>query len=348
MKRIASRLAYYVILVILALASPPASFAAPLDDEAFVKVAEKVGPSVVTISARISKEFTSRSQKLFEEATGSGFIVDTEGYVVTNRHVVNGAKTLSVKLADGREFEAVLVNIHPTMDVALVKIKNPPADLAPATLGDSAKLKVGQWVAAIGAPFGFANTLTKGIISALDRPAELFMSDDKAPPSHTFIQTDASINPGNSGGPLANLKGEVIGINTLIISPGRGGNVGLSFTIPINAVADVLPKLKSATKASVGWIGLKAQKLDEDLRSQLKIPQSQNGLVITMLEKAGPADKAGVKVLDLILEVETQKFSDPLALEQFVQNQEAGKELTLAIWRKGKTLTLKIKVEKQK
>ncbi|MFY9461857.1 MAG: trypsin-like peptidase domain-containing protein, partial [Candidatus Sungiibacteriota bacterium] len=326
MKRIASRLAFSMFLVILMLALPPASPAAPLDDEAFVRVAEKVGPSVVTISVRISGEFTSRSQKLFEESNGSGFIIDEAGYIVTNRHVVNGATSLAVKLADGREFEATLINIHPTMDTALIKIKNPPADLVPAKLGDSAKLKVGQWVAAIGAPFGFANTLTKGIISALDRPAEIFIEKDETSPSHTFIQHDAAVNPGNSGGPLVNLQGEVIGINTLIASPERG-NVGLSFAIPINAVKDALPKLKSATKTAVGWLGFKTQKLDEDLRAQLKIAKDQDGLVVTMLEKTGPADKAGIKVLDLILEVEKDKFSDPLAFEQFVQNQDAGKEL---------------------
>ena len=126
MKRIAARLAYGVILAAFMLALPLAVMSAPLDDEAFVRVAEKVGPSVVTISARISREFTSRSQKLFEESSGSGFLVDAEGYVVTNRHVVNEAKNLAVKLADGREFEALLVNIHPTMDTALLKIKNPP------------------------------------------------------------------------------------------------------------------------------------------------------------------------------------------------------------------------------
>jgi len=179
--------------------------------------------------------------------------------------------------------------------------------------------------------------------------SELFTNDEKGGlPSHTFIQHDAAVNPGNSGGPLVNLQGEVIGINTLIVSPGRTGSIGLSFAIPINAIKDAIPKLKSAAKTTIGWLGLKTQKLDGDMRSQLKIPNGIDGLVITMLEKAGPADLASAKVLDLILEIEKEKFYDPLEFEQFVQNQNANKELTLTVWRKGKTLTLKIRVERQK
>ena len=349
MKRITSRLAFFVFIAAFLLALPLAAASAPLDEDAFVHVAQIVGPSVVTITTQVSKEFSARTKKLFEKSIGSGFIIDEAGYIITNRHVVNGANNLAVKLADGRGFEAALVNIHPTTDMALIKIKNPPADLSPAKFGDSAKLKVGQWIAAIGAPFGFANTLTKGIVSTLNRPAELFTNDEKGGlPSHTFIQHDAAVNPGNSGGPLVNLQGEVIGINTLIVSPGRTGSIGLSFAIPINAIKDAIPKLKSAAKTTIGWLGLKTQKLDGDMRSQLKIPNGIDGLVITMLEKAGPADLASAKVLDLILEIEKEKFYDPLEFEQFVQNQNANKELTLTVWRKGKTLTLKIRVERQK
>lgn len=349
MKRTTLWLISCALMSILMLVTPPASFAAPLDDEAFVKVAEKVGPSVVTISARIAKKFNSASSKLFEgTSSGSGFVINGEGYIITNRHVIQSAKDLNVKLADGREFEALLINVHPIMDTALLKIKNPPAGLVIAKLGDSSRLKVGQWIAAIGAPFGFANTLTKGIISALDRPAEIFASvEEKGVPSHTFIQHDASVNPGNSGGPLVNLQSEVIGINTLIASSGEG-NVGLSFAIPINAVKDALPKLKSAKKTSVGWIGVKTQKLDEDLRAQLKTPTGANGLIVSSVEKGGPAYAAGLKELDLIVEVEKEKFSDPLEFEQFIQNQDAGKELTLVVLRKGKTITIKVKITIQK
>ncbi len=349
MKQTSSRLAFSIILVTLVLALPSPIPALPLDDEAFIRVAEKVGPSVVTISGRVAKEFNSTSSKLFEGTkSGSGFIIDDKGYIITNRHVVQGMRDIAVKLADGREFEASLVNIHPTMDTALIKIKNPPANLIPAKLGDSSILRVGQWVAAIGAPFGFANTLTKGIISALDRPAELFTSAEGGTlPSHTFIQHDAAVNPGNSGGPLVNLQNEVIGINTLIASPEKG-NVGLSFAIPINAVKDALPKLRSASKPSVGWIGAKTQKLDQDLRTQLKLPAGADGLVVSSIEKGGPAHAAGLKELDVILEVEKEKYSDPLLFEQFVQNQDTNKELTLQVLRKGKGLTIKIKIANEK
>lgn len=346
MKRI---LALSVFMITFILTPMQAVYAAPLDDEAFVRVAEKVGPSVATLLVRTVEKFNSTSSKIFKETqSGSGFIIDNNGYIVTNRHVVNKAKDIAVKLADGREFEAMLMNVHPTMDVALIKIKNPPADLVMATLGDSNKLKVGQWVAAIGAPFGFANTLTKGIISALDRPAEIFTAKGKTPPPHTFIQTDASINTGNSGGPLVNLHGEVIGMNTLIISPGQAGNVGVSFAIPINAVKNAILKLKSAKKNSVGWLGMKIQKLDQDLRIQLKIPASLDGLVVSSIEKDGPAQKAGLKELDIIVEVEKEKFSDPLALEQFIQNQDSGKELELQVLRKGKIIIVRPKISEQK
>lgn len=349
MKRTSLQLALSFFLITSVLTLPSAVLPAPLDDEAFIKVAEKVGPSVVTISGRIAKEFNSTSSKLFEgTASGSGFIIDDKGYIITNRHVVQGMRDIAVKLADGREFEASLVNIHPTMDTALIKIKNPPSDLVPAKLGDSSSLRVGQWVAAIGAPFGFANTLTKGIISALNRPAELFANVEGGTlPSYNFIQHDAAVNPGNSGGPLVNLQDEVIGINTLIASPQKG-SVGLSFAIPINAVKDALPKLRSAKKASVGWIGAKTQKLDQDLRAQLKIPASIEGLIVSSVEKRGPAHTAGLKELDVILEVEKEKYSDPLLFEQFVQNQDTNKELALQVLRKGKILTIKVKVAVQK
>jgi len=328
------------------LASPLPSFGAPLDTDAFIRVAEKVGPSVVSIMVRHEGgDPLSKTPK--RDSFGSGFLIDQKGTILTNRHVVEGAGHIRITLADGREFDGQKQASHPTTDVALITLKDPPGDLIPAILGDSRQLRVGQWVAAIGTPFGLRNTLTKGIVSALDRLPENFFSAETIPP-HSFIQTDASINPGNSGGPLANLNSEVIGLNVLIVSP-LGVNIGLGFSIPIDTVKELLPLLLGAPPKTVdvGWIGITTQKLDEELRISLDIPKGLRGLLITQVTKGGPAQNAGIKETDVILNVGDQSFSDPLRLEQFFQRQQEGQGIVIEIWRKRKTLQITVVVAKK-
>ncbi len=266
------------------------------------------------------------------EGLGSGFIISEDGYILTNAHLVADAREVTVRLADAqREYRARVVGADKRSDVALVKVD--ASGLPTARLGRSAQLEPGDWVAAIGSPFGFANTITAGIVSAKGRslPNELYVP---------FIQTDVAINPGNSGGPLLNLKGEVVGINSLIYS-GTGGYMGVSFAIPIEVALDVSRELMSRGKVTRGRAGIGVQPLTPELARAFHVG-STSGAVIVRLEKDGPAERAGARVGDVLLEWHGEPIADPGALPRLVAAEPPGSVARATVSRAGKQRTLDI------
>ncbi len=269
-----------------------------------------------------------------QQGMGTGFIISADGYILTNNHVVNGADEIMVKLSDGREIRAELKGTDDKLDVALLKIidKSP---LPFAELGDSDRVEVGEWVMAIGNPFGLAHTVTAGIVSAKGRVIGSGPYDD-------YIQTDASINPGNSGGPLFNGSGKVIGINTAIIANGQG----IGFAIPINMAKSVADQLKSTGKVVRGYIGVNFDKLSPNLAKSLGL-KSEKGVIITNVEKDSPADKAGMKVEDVIVEFDGKPVNAQTDLPKVVAAAPVGKDVKVALFRKGKKVVLTVKVGRQ-
>ena len=263
---------------------------------------------------------------------GSGFVISSDGYVLTNAHVVVDADDVTVRLADNkREFKAKVVGIDRRTDVALLKIDG--TDLPIVKLGNSADLKVGEWVAAIGSPFGFSNTITAGIVSAKGRtlPDESFVP---------FIQTDVAVNPGNSGGPLLNLKGEVVGINSMIYS-GTGGYMGVSFAIPIEVALDVSKQLQATGTVSRGRLGVSIQELDKELAMSFKL-DSAAGVLIAGVEPGSPADKAGLKRGDVILKYDGKAVDSAIELPRLVASSKPGTDASLEVWRQGASQTIKV------
>src|SRR3954468_1513875 len=268
------------------------------------------------------------------QGLGSGFIVSADGYILTNAHVVAEFDDVMVRLADAkREFKAKVVGVDKRSDVALIKVD--AADLPIARLGESSRLEPGDWVAAIGSPFGFANTITAGIVSAKGRslPDEMYVP---------FIQTDVAVNPGNSGGPLLNLQGEVIGVNSLIYS-GTGGYMGVSFAIPIEVALDVSKQLKKQGKVPRGRVGIAVQPMTKELARSFG-RDSPAGAVIVHLEKGGPADKAGARIGDVVLEWNGETIDDPNELPRLVAASVPGSLAHLGIWREGKRESLALRV----
>ena len=263
---------------------------------------------------------------------GSGFIIRPEGVIITNAHVVDGASEVTVKLTDKREFKAKVVGVDKPTDTAVLKIdaKNLPT----VTLGDPAQTGVGEWVVAIGAPFGFENSVTAGIVSAKSRS----LPDEGYVP---FIQTDVAVNPGNSGGPLFNLKGEVIGINSQIYSR-TGGYQGLSFAIPIDVALKVGDQLLQSGKVSRGRIGVGVQALNQSLAESFGLDKPQGVLVDTVPE-GGPADKAGIKPGDIILKFDGHSIQEPSELARYVSDLKPGTEASLTLWREGSEKEIDIK-----
>ena len=312
-------------------------------------LAEKQGPAVVNVSTtqtvqsqqgipplpfseddpfyEFFKRFAPPMPREFEsKSLGSGFIISSDGYVLTNAHVVDAADEVTVKLTDKREFKAKVIGSDRRTDVALLKID--ATGLPKVTLGDPAKLKVGEWVVAIGSPFGFENSVTAGIVSAKGRslPQENFVP---------FIQTDVAINPGNSGGPLFNLKGEVVGINSQIYSR-TGGFMGLSFAIPIDVVIDVTEQLRTTGKISRGRIGVVIQEVTKELAESFGLSKPL-GALINSVEKGGPADKAGLEPSDVILKFDDKTVNSSADLPRIVGSSKPGSKVTVQIWRKGAT-----------
>ena len=330
----------------------------------FADLVERVSPSVVNISTvpadraapRSSNEHAEALQdapewfrRFFEnqpdpeaqdegapldpQSLGSGFVLWKDGYILTNYHVVRDAKEVIVRLLDRRQFTAQVVGSDEASDLALLKID--ANDLPVVKLGDSAKLRPGQWVLAIGSPFGFDYSVTAGIVSAKGRA---LITEQYVP----FIQTDVAINPGNSGGPLFNLAGEVVGVNSQIYSQ-SGGYQGVSFSIPIDVAAKVAGQLKDSGRVTRGWLGVVVQEVDRDLAQQFRLERPEGALVARVIPQ-GPAALAGVREGDIILSFNGQELPSSSTLPHLVGIADPGSKATLKLIRDGKPLTLKVEV----
>ncbi|MBI5792975.1 MAG: DegQ family serine endoprotease [Rhodocyclales bacterium] len=299
----------------------------PFDgDDAAQELLRRFFPGQIPNLPGMPQEFKNRS-------LGSGFIVSADGHILTNAHVVDGADEVLVKLTDKREFKAKVLGSDKRTDVALIKIE--ASNLPVAKLGDSTKLKVGEWVVAIGSPFGFENTVTAGIVSAKGRS----LAHENFVP---FIQTDVAINPGNSGGPLFNMKGEVIGINSQIYSR-SGGSMGLSFAIPIDLAMDVQTQLKAKGKVSRGRLGIGIQEVSKELAESFSLGKPQGALVASV-EKGSAADKAGIEVGDIILKFDGKSVAESSDLPRMVGSTRPGSKATVQVWRKGSSRELGVTV----
>ena len=322
----------------------PVATAAQLPD--FTELVEKQGPTVVNISTTQSVrsplvpqipnlqeddpfyEFFRRfipnpaPREFQSQSLGSGFIISTDGYILTNAHVVDAADEVTVKLNDKREFKAKVIGSDRRTDVALIKIE--ASGLPAVRFGDPNRLKVGEWVAAIGSPFGFENSVTAGIVSAKGRslPQENFVP---------FIQTDVAVNPGNSGGPLFNLRGEVVGINSQIYSR-TGGFMGLSFAIPIDVASDIAQQLRASGKVTRGRIGVVIQPITKELAESFGLSKPA-GALVNSVEKGGPADKAGIDSGDVILRFNGKAVNSSEDLPRIVGATRPGTKVAVQVWR---------------
>ena len=270
------------------------------------------------------------------QGAGSGFIIRKDGLILTNNHVVENAQHISVTLSDKQEYKAKIIGRDPKTDLAVIKIEA-KRDLPAAPLGDSEALRVGDWVLAIGNPFGLSNTVTAGIVSAKGRVIGSGPYDD-------YIQTDAPINPGNSGGPLFTAAGEVIGINTAIFSQ-SGGNVGIGFAVPINQAKALLPELESKGSVSRAWLGVSVQPMTVELARSLNVDKARGALVAEVTDKS-PAEKAGIKRGDVIVSYDGKKIDESSALPALVASSSVGKTVPVEIVRDGKSQTLSVTVSK--
>jgi serine protease Do len=274
--------------------------------------------------------------------TGTGFIIDHEGHILTNNHVVENADIIKVTLQNEKEYEARLVGSDPKTDIALIQIIKKQEDRISfpfLTMGNSEKLEVGEWVVAIGNPFGLSHTVTTGVVSAKGR-------NIGAGPYDEFIQTDASINPGNSGGPLLNMDGDVIGINTAIYS-GSGGNVGIGFALPINMARGILDDLKQNGKVTRGWLGVMIQKITPELQESFKLASTKGALVNDIVPN-GPADRGGMKRGDVITRFDGVNISSMETLPKQVASIKPGNSVKVEVIREGKSKTLEIKIDPMK
>src|SRR6476661_3856676 len=264
---------------------------------------------------------------------GSGFVISQEGYILTNSHVVEAADDITVRLTDKREYKAKVIGSDRRTDVAVLKID--ATGLPVVTVGDPNKLRVGEWVVAIGSPFGFESSVTAGIVSAKGRslPQENFVP---------FIQTDVAINPGNSGGPLFNMRGEVVGINSQIYSR-TGGFMGLSFAIPIDVAIDIQKQLREKGRVSRGRIGVVIQEVTRDLATSFGLDRAR-GALVNSVEKGSPADKAGVETSDIILAFDGKQVESSSDLPRIVGSTRPGANSTVEVWRKGTTKKLTVTV----
>lgn len=275
-----------------------------------------------------------------EGGMGSGFVISPDGLVLTNNHVVEQAESIKVQWHDGKEYEAKVLGTDPKTDIALLKLIRDANDTEPLPylkMGDSGKLEVGSWVIAIGNPFGLSHTVTTGIVSAKGR-------NIGAGPYDEFIQTDASINPGNSGGPLLNLNGDVIGINTMIIS-GTGGNVGIGFAIPINIAKKIVNDLKDYGTVTRGWLGVMIQKLTPELAESFGLVEA-HGVLINEVMANGPAHKGGLLRGDVIVAFNGKKVDMLTALPKLVADTRPGETVDIDVIRDGKTETIRVTIEK--
>lgn len=323
----------------------------------FTELSEKVTPVVVNIST--TKTFKGQSfgsplgrspfgddffERFFgdmprrefkQRSLGSGFIISNDGYIFTNNHVVEQADKILVKISDGKEYEAKVIGRDANTDIALIKIKADNS-LPVAEIGNSDQVKVGEWVIAIGNPFGLEATVTAGIVSAKGRVIG-------AGPYDNFIQTDASINPGNSGGPLFNMEGKVIGINTAIVAQGQG----IGFAIPINMAKSILNDLKTKGKVTRGWLGVSVQDLTEDMAKNLN-HKTRSGALVSEVFKGDPADLAGIKVGDIIIEINDKAIKDMHELLLTVATLSVGDKAKMKVLRDGREITVTAVIAERK
>ena len=322
--------------------------------ESFADLAEQTLPAVVNISTTQTVSADSQIQDLDEmfreflerqegdqprpprKATslGSGFIIDATGYIVTNNHVIENAEEITVITHDNEELRATLVGRDEKTDLALLKVET-SKPLPAVKWGDSDELRIGDWVLAIGNPFGLGGTVTAGIVSARQR-------DINAGPYDDFIQTDASINRGNSGGPMFNMAGEVVGINSAIYSP-SGGSVGIGFSIPANLAKGVIAQIKEFGHPRRGWLGVRIQTVSPELAEGLRLPAAK-GALVSSVSAAGPADKAGIRQGDVILEFDGHEVADMKALPRLVADTQFGKKVPVSIWRQGAKTTVTVEL----
>lgn len=321
-------------------APPPRASVADLQD-ALQRAAADVAPSVVSItSARpIGKDIPAFLRPLSGgerevKGMGSGFILDEEGHILTNNHVVEDAKRLIVALDDDREFEATVVGRDPQTDVAVIKIS--AKELAPASLADSSDVRVGQWVMAAGSPFGLPKTVTAGIVSAVGR-GSMGIAD-----YGNFIQTDASVNQGNSGGPLIDLAGRVVGMNTAIASRDGGSN-GIGFAIPINLARNVAGQLIEHGVVRRGWLGIVMGELDDNLASSFDYP-STDGVLVNDIDTEGPAHAAGLRPGDIIAKLDGRALEEMGELRNRIAQTRPGARVRLEVWRRGEPRELAVKL----
>jgi serine protease Do len=288
------------------------------------------------------KDFFDRGQRPDQAprratSLGSGFIIDASGYVVTNNHVIDGADAdgITVRLQDDTEFKAKLIGKDPKTDLALLKIEPGNKKLGVVKFGDSGKARVGDWVLAIGNPFGLGGSVTAGIVSARAR-------DINSGPYDDFIQTDASINKGNSGGPLFNMAGEVIGVNTAIYSP-TGGSIGIGFSVPSNLARPVVEQLREFGRTRRGWLGVKIQGVTEEIAESLGLGKPRGAMIASVSEN-GPAERAKLRQGDVILSFDGKEVSEMRRLPRIVMETGVNKEVPVQIWRDGKPMTVTVKV----
>lgn len=325
----------------------------------FTELVERQGPTVVNISTTqvvrgkmpaspgvdendpmfdffrrfVPRQPNASPREFDNKSLGSGFIITADGYILTNAHVVEAADEVAVRLSDKREFKARIIGADKRTDIALLKID--AIGLPVVKLGDPNQMKVGEWVLAIGSPFGFDSSVTAGIVSAKGRslPQENYVP---------FIQTDVAINPGNSGGPLFNMRGEVVGINSQIYSR-SGGYMGLSFAIPIDVAMDIQSQLRSSGRVTRGRIGVVIQEVSKELADSLGLARPQGGIV-SSVEKGGPADKAGLEPGDVILKFDGKPINSSADLPRLVGGTRPGSQALLQVWRKGAFREVPIKI----
>ena len=338
-------------LIIILLSFPTSYTYSKTVPSSFADLAEKLMPSVVNISSTQTIKTTSNPfpfqfppgspfEDMFKEfyrpterkatALGSGFIIDKKGIVVTNNHVIEGAEDIIVSVNGSTEYKAKVIGKDPYMDIAVLKIES-EKKFKPVSFGDSDKARIGDWVIAIGNPYGFGGTVTSGIISSRNRDIGLTRYDD-------FIQTDASINIGNSGGPLFNLDGEVIGINTAIIAPGQSGSIGIGFAIPSNSASNVISQLLEFGETKRGWLGVRIQEVTKEIAEVEKLEKPEGALVASVSENS-PANKAGIKAGDIILKFDGKRVDTMRTLPKLVAQSKVGKRVKLKIWRNQKLIS---------
>jgi serine protease Do len=351
-------------------AAPPAA-AQPAGRPSFAALVERASPAVVHIKVTSVMNTGMRGMPRFEEGSpfgegnpfgdqpfgglpfgipipppgggvqrgsGSGFVIREDGIIVTNNHVVEHAKEITVVFADGRELSGTVLGRDPKTDLAVIKVDTKDA-LPVAPLGDSDQLHVGDWVVAIGNPFGLSNTVTAGIVSAKARAIG-------AGPYDNFIQTDAPINPGNSGGPLFDQNGNVVGINTAIFSR-SGGSIGIGFAIPVNLAKQLVPELEENGHVTRGWLGVGIQKVTPELAESLGVDPPRGALVASVMTKS-PAEKAGIKAGDVIVAYDEKPVADAAALPMMVAQTKAGTTVPVEVIRKGRTSTFDVQITKLK